>query len=238
MRRTHRPERAHSALSPFHLFSHLPHRALVPCLICWGLVISGCEEDRDPHTPDGALRLFGVMLAQGDTAEIYQSLSGKTHRQLDEVLKLTRQIKNNIRRFPSERAQKWALKESLGDLITPLQSISSSQELLNFLIKEKLVWAQGQAEGEIEQGLSARSVSPSVTTQDGAEEVVIVTRAQDQVTMRLEQPTGEPRWVVCAFEPRLKQYITSLKASLNALETNRAEWVRRKRLNLPLPSAE
>ena len=211
----------------------LTSRTLLVTLLFVSL-LWGCDENRDPQTPDGALRLFGVALADGDAQVIRDSLSAPTHAKLNETLSLLQEVQDHVKRFPSDRARRWAQQEALGELAKPLESISTPDQLLTFLIKDKLEWAKRQPAGEVEQGLNVRKV---ISDEGDLREVLVLTRAQDQVKVRLEQRAEGRRWVVCAFEPQLDAYIKALKSSISALKDNRGEWTRRKRLNLALPKA-
>jgi hypothetical protein len=200
-------------------------------IIVLGVCHWGCEEDRDPQSPGGALRLFGVALAQNDLTLINSSLSTQTHDHLTEILSLSQKITQEIKRFPGQDAQAWARNESLGELADPLGSISNKSELFHYLIKEKLAWAKSQPNGEVEQGLNQRRMI-SGSLQEG--KVTLLTRADHQVEMILEGS----RWVVSTFDHPLNIYVTSLKSSLNVLKMNRTEWIRRQNLNLNLPTAQ
>lgn len=191
----------------------------------------GCEEDRDPQSPGGALRLFGVALAQNNATLINSSLSAQTKTLLTELLSLAKKINQEVKRFPGKDAQTWARQEALGHLGDVLNAISNEEELFQYLIKDKLDWAQSQPAGEVEQGLNQRRII-SGSIQEG--KVMLFTRADHQVEMRLEGS----RWVVSTFEASLQSYVTALKASQDVLKVNRAEWIRRKKLNLDLPTAQ
>ena len=231
---SHNSTSPHSLSISFQEFVRI--RFFLRCLIVLGLGFSqlSCEEGRDPQSPDGALRLFGVALAQNDMNLIKSSLSTQTHESLKEILVLSRKIKAGIKRFPNTEAQSWAKQEALGDLSGILNTTVSKGDLFHHLIKDHLQWAKAQPEGEVEQGLNQRRIYKG-SVKEG--KVILLTRADHQVEMRLEERPEGTRWVVTSFEAPLNQYVKALKTSLGLLEANRIEWVRRQKLHLNLPAS-
>ena len=212
-----------------YLYSTLLIRAQA-FMIC-GLFISsllGCSDSRDPQTPEGALRLFGVALAEGDRLQIKSSLSAATHEALGEVLTYLRRINEGIKRFPSPEGQAWAKQTALGEQFSAIESISDQDVLFARLFKTRLEWARQQPSGEVEQGLNMRRL---VSEDAAKDEVIILTRSDNQISMRKEGS----RWVITSFEEPLQKYISALKASVKVLSANREEWLRRVKLNLNLP---
>lgn len=199
-------------------------------LICFSLLV-GCGESRDPQTPEGALRLFGAALSEGDRSQIKTSLSEKTHTQLGQLLVLLKRINEAIAGFPTPEAQAWARQEALGDQLQQVEAITDVDVLFSRLFREKLEWAQNQPSGEVEQGLSARRV-----TQGSLEggEITLLTRSESQVAMRREGS----RWVITTFEEPLDRYVKAMERSLTALAENKDEWERRVRQNLKLPTVQ
>ena len=195
------------------------------------LSLIACQESRDPQTPDGALRLFGVALEQGDQSLVKASLSEKTSKLLKEMNASIQKINQGIERFPSKKAQQWAKQEAFGELLQDVGPSTDEMGLLHLLIGKKLTWAQKQAPGTIEQGVNQRRVL-SGSTESG--EVTFVTRSDNQVSLRKEGI----RWVVTSFEEPLIEYLNALNRTEKRLEFNRKEWVRRQKLDLILPQVQ
>ena len=207
------------------------------CLTLLSVVIIlsvGCSENRDPHTPDGALRRFALILAEPGQPQLKTSLSASTFQTLRDILALTKRVESELQRFPTEAAQAWARGEALGETLGRVAQLPDADAVLRHVMRERLTWVATQSADEVEQGLSAlRTISGSL--KEG--QVTLLTRAGQKVPMRLEQLNGESRWMVSVFERPLLTYVKALEASLAKMDTNRAEWRRRMRLELELPSA-
>lgn len=197
-------------------------------LLCLLLSCFACQESRDPQTPEGALRLFGVALEQGDQALIKASLSQKTDESLKNILSLVQKLEVEIQKFPNEQAQAWAQHEALGDRLSKVKKGSDTHSLWHILLGEHLEWAKKQAQGSVEQGVNLRRIL-SGTVEMG--EIKVLTRSNNPISLRKEGV----RWVITSFEEPLAVYISSLKRSLEQIEENRTEWERREKLNLDLP---
>ena len=187
-----------------------------------------CQESRDPQSADGALRLFGVALEEGDRTLIKASLSEQTNVTLESILKTLENLNKEIAKFPSTEAREWARTNALGERLAQLKELSSPDTLWLALVGPKLKWAQEQGGGTVEQGLNPRRV---ISGSEGEGELTVLTRSDNKVSLRREGI----RWVITSFESPLKELNETLKRSLKALPPNRNEWVRRDRLDLILP---
>ena len=198
-------------------------------LICFSFIIA-CQDTRDPQQPEGALKLFGLALEQGDQALIKASLSAKTSTILNDILKTTQAINKKIETYPDAEAQSWARGEALGSFLSQLKFPSDETKLWNLLVGEKLKWAKSQAPGTVEQGVSIRRV---LSGSQNESEMTILTRSDNPISLRKEGL----RWVITSFEEPLQKVKVHLNDSLKILEPNRKEWIRRQKLNLNLPKS-
>ena len=198
-------------------------------LICFSFIFA-CQDTRDPQKPEGALKLFGLALEQGDQTLIKASLSAKTSTLLNEILSSTQSINKKISTYPNSKAKSWARQEALGPLLSTLKFPSDEMRLWNLLVGEKLIWAKSQAKGTVEQGVSIRRIL-SGSAEDS--EMTILTRSDNPISLRKEGL----RWVITSFEKPLQTIKNNLGQSLQMLEPNRKEWVRRQKLNLNLPQS-
>ena len=204
------------------------HRSITLAFLMIALSLTACQESRDPQSADGALRLFGVALEQGDKALIKASLSQKTNSTLDAILKTLKLLHKEIDRFPSKEAKKWARQNALGEHLSNFKELNNADALWLALVGHKLKWAKDQSSGSVEQGLSPRRII-SGGEQEG--ELIVLTRSDNKVSLRKEGV----RWVVTSFEEPLNELHKTIKGSLKVLPLNRKEWVRRDRLDLDLP---
>lgn len=188
-----------------------------------------CQESRDPRSADGALRLFGVALEEGDKALIKASLSEQTNKSLEEILSTLKEIEREISLFPTPEAQTWARTHSLGEDAAKFKDLKSTDSLWNALVGEKLKWAQTQSSGAVEQGLNMRRV---VSGSEEEGEMTVLTRSDNKVSLRREGT----RWVITSFEAPLLGFNKTLNHSLKTMPLNREEWSRRDQLDLLLPS--
>ena len=202
-------------------------RLLLICIIF--LLQASCQESRDPQTPEGALRLFGVALEQGDQALIKASLSEKTSQRLHEMVDTINKLNAAIKRFPNQEAQSWARQEALGESLSSISSTMDESILWESLVGSQLSWAKKQSTGTVEQGVNFRRIL-SGTIASG--ELTMLTRSDNQISLRKEGV----RWVITSFEKPLAEFHKRLKTSFKNLESNRKEWLRRQKLNLNLPS--
>ena len=224
----------HKRVFKFRFFeepSMLINQQLTIIILIISFVSYACQESRDPQTPDGALRLFGMALEQGDQSLVKASLSEKTSKLLKEMNASIQQINKGIQLFPSKKARTWAKQEAYGEVLKEFTASNDEMSLLNLLIGEKLVWAQKQPPGTIEQGLNQRRIL-SGSIDSG--ELVFITRSDNQVALRKEGI----RWVVTSFEEPLSEYLSALNRTLSRLEFNRKEWKRRQKLDLILPKVK
>lgn len=198
-------------------------------LICFSFIIA-CQDTRDPQQPEGALKLFGLALEQGDQALIKASLSARTSTVLNDILKATQVINKKIETYPNAEAKSWAREEALGPLLSQLKFPSNDTKLWNLLVGEKLKWAKSQAQGTVEQGVSIRRI---LSGSKNEPEITILTRSDNSISLRKEGL----RWVITSFENPLQKIREHLNDSLKTLEPNRKEWIRRQKLNLNLPQS-
>ena len=198
-------------------------------LICFSFIIA-CQDTRDPQQPEGALKLFGLALEQGDQALIKASLSARTSTVLNDILKATQVINKKIEAYPNAEAKSWAREEALGPLLSQLKFPSNDTKLWNLLVGEKLKWAKSQAQGAVEQGVSIRRV---LSGSQEESELTILTRSDNSISLRKEGL----RWVITSFEKPLQKIKDHLNYTLQILEPNRKEWIRRQKLDLNLPQS-
>jgi hypothetical protein len=200
----------------------------LPLVLLISFLQIGCQESRDPQTPEGALRLFGVALEQGDQALIKASLSEKTSQQLQSMISTLKKIDREIKQFPGQEAQRWARQEALGEELAKIEIIADESSLWQKLVGPQLDWAKTQTPGTVEQGVNFRRI---LTGSIEGGEMTMLTRSDNQVSLRKEGV----RWVITSFEKPLDEFHNALKGSLKHLKPNRKEWIRRQKLNLNLP---
>ena len=172
-----------------------------------------------------------MALEQGDQALTKASLSAKTSELLNDILKSIQKIDEGIEAYPSPEAKLWARQEALGPLLSQLKLPSNETRLWELLVGEKLKWAQSQAQGTVEQGVSIRRI---LSGSPEEQEMTILTRSDNPISLRKEGL----RWVIVSFEKPLQSIKDNLNQSLQILEPNRKEWLRRQKLNLNLPQAD
>lgn len=182
-------------------------RNLLASILALGVAFAalGCEENRDPHTPDGAMHLLRDALMAEDPAALLDASSARTRTLLAELQTLLKE-------------QRTAIAERYPDAFKGETSLAFPKGVLEAEDMVALFTALIQAESgalERDERLSFGLSTLGKPTVDG-ERATVTTRSDETIEFVLEEGV----WKTTVFERPVEQNLNRVKLNRQTLEEN------------------
>ncbi len=169
------------------------------------LVSIGCEENRDPQTPDGAMHLLRDALMADDIAGLLDASSARTRTLLAEMQTLLREQRTAIdERYPDDEKAGTAVAYPDGVL-----AAGDMVALFTALVKPE--FGKLDRNEELSFGMSTLG-QPNI---DG-DRALVTTRSGETVEFVLEEDV----WKTTVFERPIEQSLNRVKLNRQTLEEN------------------